>query len=136
MSSTPAAGLSDVSSSQNGIGGYLTISNLDQMFALDYKSVGNLDHVVVYRSGSGIIWILENKNPPDQAALYQPVYQEGDPTGTGMGQGISGCTLSSIADRMFAFDLEGSGKLDDLVVYRPGRATAGFFRTIPQCRNF
>lgn len=109
-------------SGQSGIGGYNTISNLDLMFAFDYKSVGKMDHVVVYRPGSGICWILENQNqdPTKQTAVYQPVYNTGDPANGVNGHGIGGYDLADVNDRMFAFDLEGSGKLDDLVLYRPG----------------
>ncbi len=106
--------------SEYGIGGYYTNSNLDLMFAFDYKSVGKLDHIVVYRPGSGICWIVENQNPATQTAVYQQVYQQGDPANGGMGAGIGGYDLRSTADRVFAFDYEGSGKLDDLVLYRPG----------------
>lgn len=112
-------------SDQPGIGGYSTISNLDLMFAFDYLSVGKVDHVVVYRPGSGICWILENQNQdPTQEAVYQPVFNTGDPANGVNGKGIGGYDLSDTNDRMFAFDLEGSGKLDDLVLYRPGPGPA------------
>jgi len=132
MSSTPKPGLSaDPNLTVDlGIGGYYTCSNLDQMFAFDYRSIGKLDHLVVYRPGSGIIWILENSGTQDASknAVYVPVYQQGDPSaGTnGNGMGVTGSyyDLMSTADRAFAFDYEGSGKLDDLVLYRPG---AGIF---------
>jgi hypothetical protein len=117
--------LAGVDSGQPGIGNYNTISNLDLMFAFDYRSAGKVDHVVVYRPGSGICWILENQNqePTKQAAVYQPVYNTGDPGNGVNGKGIGGYDLADTNDRMFAFDLEGSGKLDDLVLYRPGPGT-------------
>ncbi|HKR21222.1 MAG TPA: hypothetical protein VJS17_01460, partial [Pyrinomonadaceae bacterium] len=105
---------------QYGIGGYNTISNLDLMFAFDYKSTGKVDHLVVYRPGSGIIWILENQNDPTDTATYQPVYHTGDPDAGTAGQGIGGYPLTSTADRMFAFDYDCTGKLDDLFIYCPG----------------
>ncbi|HEU4770221.1 MAG TPA: hypothetical protein VFS77_22835 [Pyrinomonadaceae bacterium] len=108
------------SSVQYGIGGYNTISNMDLMFALDYKSVGKVDHPVVYRPGSGIVWILENQNDPTDAATYQPVYHTGFPDAGTAGQGIGGYPLTSTADRMFAFDYDCTGKLDDLFIYCPG----------------
>jgi spore germination protein YaaH len=49
---------------------------------------------------------------------WSPVYAQGDP-----GSGIGGYDLASPADRAFAFDYDGSGKLDHLVVYRPGTGT-------------
>ena len=115
-SSSPTAD----TSVQYGIGGYDTISNLDLMFALDFKSTGKVDHAVVYRPGAGIIWILENKNPPTQPALYEPVYHQGDPASGTMGSGIGNYPLTSTADRVFAFDYDCTGKLDDLFLYRPG----------------
>lgn len=104
-----------------GIGGYSTISNLDLIFAMDYKSVGKIDHLLIYRPGSGICWIVENQNQPGQSGLYQPVYQSGDPAAPTNGTGIGHFDLAETVDRGFAFDLEGSGKLDDLVFYRPGQ---------------
>src|ERR1700757_2165793 len=96
MSSTPKPGLSaDPNLTVDlGIGGYYTCSNLDQMFAFDYRSIGKLDHLVVYRPGSAIIWILENSGTQDASknAVYVPVYQQGDPSaGTnGNGMGVTG----------------------------------------------
>ena len=122
MSSVSKSALSPTEDlpAQYGIGGYYTNSNLDLMFAFDYKSVGKLDHIVVYRPGSGICWVVENQNPATQTAVYQEVYQQGDPANGVTGSGIGGYDLSSTADRVFAFDYECSGKLDDLVLYRPG----------------
>jgi Zn-dependent metalloprotease len=49
---------------------------------------------------------------------FSPVYAQGDP-----GSGIGGYDLRSPADRVFAFDYDGSGKLDHLALYRPGTGT-------------
>ena len=49
---------------------------------------------------------------------FTPVYHQGDP-----GSGIGGYDLRSPADRVFAFDYDGSGKLDHLALYRPGTGT-------------
>lgn len=38
-----------------------------------------------------------------------------------MGLGIGGYTLNSKADKAFALDYDSSGKLDHIVVYRPGQ---------------
>jgi hypothetical protein len=98
----------------NGIGGYDLKSPADRVFAFDYNGSGKLDHLVLYRPGTGTIWILEkNVN-----GVFSPVYHEGDP-----GNGIGGYDLKSPADRVFAFDYNGSGKLDHLVLYRPGTGT-------------
>jgi hypothetical protein len=92
------------------------------MFAFDYQSTGKLDHLVIYRPGSGIFWILENTGTKDASnnTVYVPVYQSGDPSAGTNGIGIGTYPLLSTADLAFAFDYEGSGKLDDLVLYQPG----------------
>lgn len=95
----------------NGIGGYDIRSKSDSAFAYDYTSSGKLDHLVLYRPGTGTCWILENKN-----GIFSPKYNEGDP-----GNGIGGFDLKSTSDRAIAFDYNSSGKLDHLVFYRPGR---------------
>ena len=93
-----------------GIGGYDLASSADRAFAFDYDSSGKLDHLVLYRPGTGTIWILKN-----DGGAFTAVYAQGDP-----GAGIGGYDLASTADRAFAFDYDGSGKLDHLVLYRPG----------------
>ena len=127
-----------------GIGGYNLTSSADRVFAYDYDGSGKLDHLACYRPGTGTIWILEkvsNDNSPD---AFSPVYSQGDPgSGTatdladanfsGQGvtlldpvynqSGIGGYNLVSPADRVFAYDYDGSGKLDHLACYRPGRGT-------------
>ncbi|RAH85992.1 hypothetical protein BO86DRAFT_375550 [Aspergillus japonicus CBS 114.51] len=97
----------------NGIGGYDLKSTADHVFAFDYDHSGKLDHLALYRPGTGTIWILKNHH-----GQFTPVYQEGDP-----GRGIGGFDLKSPADRAFAFDYEHSGRLDYLALYRPGTGT-------------
>ena len=93
-----------------GIGGYNLKSRQDQAFAFDYDHSGNLDHLALHRPGTGTIWILKNTN-----GVFHPVYQQGDP-----GYGIGGYDLKSRHDQAFAFDYDYSGKLDHLVLDRPG----------------
>ncbi len=93
-----------------GIGGYDLRSAADLAFAFDYASSGRLDHLALYRPGTGTFWILKNT-----AGNFAPVYAQGDP-----GNGIGGYDLKSAADRAFAFDYDGSGRSDHLVLYRPG----------------
>lgn len=102
----------------SGIGGYDLISGDDRAFAFDYLHSGVTDHLVLYRPGTGTIWILRNDN-----GKFQPVYKEGCP-----GNGIGGYDLASPDDRVFAFDYEHSGKLDHLVLYRPGTGTIWILR--------
>lgn len=44
-----------------GIGGYDLKSAADQAFAFDYDSSGKLDHLALYRPGTGTIWILKKQ---------------------------------------------------------------------------
>ncbi|HEU4993649.1 MAG TPA: tyrosinase family protein [Gemmatimonadaceae bacterium] len=97
----------------NGIGGYDLESPVDRAFAFDYDHSGKLDHLVLYRPGTGTIWILRNSG-----GVFSPVYQQGDP-----GNGIGGYDLKSPDDRAFAFDFDHTGKLDHLALYRPGTGT-------------
>ncbi len=103
----------------SGIGTYNLKSPADQAFAFDYDGSGKLDHLVFYRPGTGAIFILKK----DSAGNFSPVYQQGDP-----GIGIGGYDLKSPADRGFAFDYDGSGKLDHLVLYRPGAGMIGILK--------
>jgi hypothetical protein len=93
-----------------GIDGYDLLKPEDRAFAFDYDSSGKLDHMVLYRPGTGAIYILENRG-----GVFNSVYAEGDPGG-----GIGGFDLLDSADRACAFDYDSSGKLDHLVLYRPG----------------
>ena len=97
----------------NGIGGYDLKSPADQVFAVDFDHSGKLDHLALYRPGTGTIWILKNSG-----GTFSPVFHQGDP-----GNGIGGYDLKSPADRAFAFDFDHSGKLDHLALYRPGTGT-------------
>jgi hypothetical protein len=104
----------------SGIGGYDLKSPADQAFAFDYDGSGKTDHLALYRPGTGTIWILKNTG-----GQFSVVYAQGDP-----GSGIGGYDLKSPADRVFAFDYDSSGKLDHLVLYRPGRGTIWILKNI------
>ena len=65
----------------------------------------------MYRPGTGTMWILKK----DSSGNFSAVYAQGDP-----GNGIGGYDLKSAADRAFAFDYDGSGRLDHIALYRPG----------------
>ncbi len=97
----------------SGIGGYDLASAADRAFAFDYDHSGKLDHMALYRPATGTMWILKNTN-----GSFSPVYAQGDP-----GSGIGGYDLASAADRAFAFDYNSNGKMDHIVLYRPGTGT-------------
>ncbi len=94
----------------NGIGGYDLKSTSDQAFAFDYNGTGNLDHIVLYRPGTGTIFIEEKQN-----GGYVPVFMSFD--------GIGGYDLKVASDRIIAFDYTGNGHADHLLCYRPGTGT-------------
>jgi hypothetical protein len=98
----------------SGVGGFDLKSPVDQAFAFDYDSSGKLDHLVLYRPGSGAIFILKRTGN-----AFTAVFTSRNPN-TGQYEGIGGFDLKSLADRAFAFDYKSSGKLDHLVFYRPG----------------
>ena len=105
----------------NGIGGYFLADPADRIIAYDYGGTGRLDHLVCYRPGTvtGIVWILGKVSNLDRADAFAPVYQGG---------GIGGYDLTVPIDQIMAYDLEGTGKLDGLICYRPGWGTIWFIR--------
>ncbi len=103
-------------SGSGGIGGYDLSDSADRAFAFDYEGTGHLDDLVLYRPGKGIFWILKRNITKDGTVTFERVYpKKGEPNA-----GVGGFDLASGADRVLAFDYEGTGHLDDLVLYRPG----------------
>ena len=100
----------------SGIGGYDLKNSADRVIAFDYQSSGKLDHLVLYRPGTGTIHIKKVEQVSPFTLRISPVF-------TSDGRGIGGYDLKNSADRAIAFDLEGRGKLDHLVLYRPGKGT-------------
>ncbi|GHO90307.1 hypothetical protein KSF_003550 [Reticulibacter mediterranei] len=101
---------SNVLASGSGIGGYDLKVSSDRVFAFDYEHSGKLDYLVLYRPGTGTIYIVKH-----DGNTFHSVFESRS--------GIGGYDLKSSDDRMFAFDYEHSGKLDYLVLYRPGAGT-------------
>jgi len=99
-----------VFASHAGIGGYDLLNPKDRVFAFDYKSSGKLDHLVLYRPSDQVIYILANNG-----GNFTPVFKSH--------AGIGGYDLADPADKVFAFDYNSSGKLNHLVLYRPGTGT-------------
>lgn len=97
-----------VSAQDTGIADYDLASPADKIFAFDYEGTGKLNYLVCYRPGSGFIRIVRNYG----GGVYASVFSSNG--------GIGGYDLGSTADRIFAFDYDGSGKLNYLVCYRPG----------------
>ena len=93
-----------------GIGGYNLASSSDQGFAYDYEGTGKLNYLVFFRPTQGAISIIKGNGDGTFSAVYSMIAP---------GTGIAGCTFADPNTRGFAFDLNGSGKLDHSVFYYP-----------------
>jgi len=100
----------------DGIAGYDLQSPHDRVFAFDYDHSGKLDHLVIYRPGTEILWIVKNNG----RGIFTPVYEHAQ-SDTAVWSGAH--DQLSAADQVFAFDYDHSGRLDHLVLYRPGAGT-------------
>ncbi len=97
-----------------GLGGYTLADPADQVIAFDYRGAGCLDHLVCYRPGKGLFSIIEKKTDASSNVTFGKVYDSAN--------GIAGdCNLSDPADRVIAYDFLGTGRLDHLACYRPGK---------------
>ena len=97
-----------------GIGGYNLTSRDDLAFGFDYDRSGKVDHLVLYRPGTGGIWIVGHSS-----GRFHPVYEGG---------GIGNSPTFGEADRLFAFDYDHSGMLDHLALYRKGAGLLRIFK--------
>ena len=70
-----------------------------------------MDHLVLYRPGAGIIWILKNDQGAFRAVLV---------SNNGIGTPSLHYDLLSARDQLFAYDFSGTGQQDHLAAYRPG----------------
>lgn len=93
-----------------GIATYNFASKADRAFAFDNDHSGKMDHIAVYRPGTGTFWIIANTN-----GNFSAVYSQGDP-----GSGIGQYNLLGPYDSALAFDYDHSGKMDHIILYRPG----------------
>jgi hypothetical protein len=96
--------------SESGVGECDLMSEHDRIFPFDFDHSNRLDHLVIYRPGTGNFTILKNKQ-----SNFITVTK-----GLGLGPRLD---LKGSDDRIFAFDYEGIGKLDHLAAYRPGSGT-------------
>jgi uncharacterized protein YjbI with pentapeptide repeats len=103
------------SDSGHGIGGYAMNNPNDRIIAYDYAGSGNLDHLLCYTPGAGMISIIEKKTDSQNNVSFDTVW--GPTSGIG---GSSGCDLSDPNDRIIAVDYYGTSHVDHLVCYRPG----------------
>lgn len=102
---------------RGGIGGYNLLDPNDQIVAVDYEGTGKLDHLLVYRPGpQKKFWVLKrNAN-----GSFQRVYHNNNEGIGAAPAGTGAVLLGQARDKVIAFDCHRSGKLDCIVVYRPG----------------
>ena len=112
---------------QQGIGGYDMADPADRIIAYDYDGSGCLDHLVCYRPGSGAIFIVKKMNDTDSPDAFTHVYSQG---ASSSAQGIGGYNLKDPADRIIAYDYDGTGRLNYLVCYRPGHRTVWILKKV------
>lgn len=96
----------------SGIGGYNLSSEHDRIISFDWNQTGKRDHLLIYRPGSGILWVIRNYHRLGPRGKFEPVFQ----TSTG----VAGFDLANTSDLAFAFDYTGSQRQDHLALYRPG----------------
>jgi hypothetical protein len=101
-----------VYSSTGGIGGYDLAVSTDHVVAFDYDHSGKQDHLLLYRPGSRIAFVVRHNADNTFSTVW---------SGT---SGIGGYDLAVTADRLVPFDYDHSGKLDHLLAYRPGSKVA------------
>ncbi|WP_328314917.1 hypothetical protein OG432_34680 [Streptomyces sp. NBC_00442] len=95
--------------SSTGLGGFPLNSPADEIAGLDYDSTGSSTHLLAYRPGAGMVYILV----PDKHGGFRAVVH--NQTG-----GIGGWDLMEPEDRLVPFDFSGLGCNDHILSYRPG----------------
>jgi hypothetical protein len=95
----------------SGISTFDLSNPLDRIIAYDYAGSGSQDHLLCYRPGTGLVYILQNTN-----GAFSPVYP---PNGSGMPpDGIGGYMLDNPDSGIMAYDYSSSGHEDYLFCYR------------------
>ena len=91
-----------------GIGGFDLAVDRDRVVPFDYEHAGKLDHLVLYRPGNRIVFIVGQGSDHKFGQVFSSV------------TGIGGFDLAATQDQLVAYDFDHSGGLDYLVGYRPG----------------
>ena len=95
--------------SANGIGGFKPAMAQDRIVAFDFLHTGKRDHLLIYRPGTGLVRIVQHKPDGSFATVFSS------------STGIGGFDLAGANDQVIAYDYYHTGKLDTLVLYRPGQ---------------
>ncbi|MCM2422823.1 hypothetical protein [Streptomyces sp. RKAG293] len=98
-----------VARSSTGLGGFRLNNPADEIAGLDYDSKGSSTHLLAYRPGTGMVYILT----PDKQGGFDAVLHHD----TG---GIGGWDLMEPEDRLVPFDYSGTGCNNHILTYRPG----------------
>ncbi|MFG2603463.1 hypothetical protein ACGFT2_07930 [Streptomyces sp. NPDC048514] len=95
--------------SATGLGGFSLNNPADIVVGLDYNSSGSNTHLLAYRPGAGMAYILTaDKNGVFVAEVESDTH------------GLGGYDLIRPNDRLVPFDFSGLGKNDHILAYRPG----------------
>src|SRR5262249_35601559 len=100
----------------------LTAHQIVRGFSFDFDSSGKRDHLVFYCPGEQIAYIFKSNG---DGTFTQRYPTSANPVGTGIG----GYNLTSSSDQGFAFDYEGTGKLNYLVFFRPTRGASSIIKS-------
>ena len=101
--------------SDHFLGDYRLDGPGDRVFAYDHDGKKCMDHLVIYRPGTG------------KVSIVKPFGQRFD-TVFNSDKGIGGWDLGIAADRALAFDCDGTGRMEYLVFYRPGKGAIFIFK--------
>lgn len=105
--------LAPVAAFTGGLGGFGLDRAADQVTGFDYNRTGSADHLLAYRPGAGMVFILAADGKGGFTAVVR--------NSTG---GIGTYDLARPNDRLLPFDYTGLGRADHLLAYRPGDRTA------------
>lgn len=86
-------------------------SNTDRIIPYDYFGNGQINNIVAYRPGVGPCYMFTSFSGE---GYCQYLYSNG------IGSGSNHYDLHNTNDKVFAYDCDGSGKINHLVCYRPG----------------
>ena len=118
-----------------GIGGYDLGDAADRIIAYDYEGTGHLNYLVCYRPGHGAVYVVKKASDANGPDAFTAVYSQGQPGANTPGGGIGGWDLTQPEDRIIAYDYEGTGHLNYLVCYRPGRGAIYIVKKASDANN-
>ncbi|MEV8434916.1 hypothetical protein [Streptomyces chartreusis] len=113
----PAWTSAKVTSAPSGIGGYDLLNSLDRLVAFDYTSSGKADHLLAYRPGARVVWVVGRGATP--GGFDRDFHSE---------SGLPGYDFASPADQVVAYDYTGAGSPRHLLAYRPGAGKFAIFK--------